>query len=68
MLRTLILTVAALAAPLILTPAAQAAPKGCADYITVCARPAAAHTGGARTTPVVLDPGCDHDKPPAITD
>lgn len=80
MLRTLILTIAALAAPLILTPTAQASP-GCADYIKVCARPGAAHTGGGGARPYyvkVLDEttghvvkvcksGCDHVKPRDLT-
>lgn len=58
MTRTLILTIAALAAALTLTPVAQATP-GCASYIKVCARPDAAHTGNGGDSPfytVVRDP------------
>lgn len=49
MLRTLILAVAVLAAPLT-TATAQASP-GCAGYIKVCARPDAASTGGGGESP-----------------
>jgi hypothetical protein len=49
MVRTLILAVAVLAAPLTLTPTAQA--TGCADYIKVCARPGPTATGGGGDSP-----------------
>lgn len=76
MLRTLILAVAVLAAPLT-TATAQAG--GCAGYIKVCARPGPAATGGGGESPfyvAVHDPithkqtgarkcrsGCDHVAP-----